>query len=63
MPIAFRVDGQRISIQDCEKMSDQELFRLLEENLPALADTVRTVNGANRETVMAFLRFVSNWTE
>jgi hypothetical protein len=41
-------------------MSDQELYRLLKENLPAVAETVRTVNDANRETVIAFLRFLSS---
>jgi len=47
-------------MQDCEKMSDQELYGFLKENLPAVAETVRTVNDANRETVIAFLRFLSN---
>jgi hypothetical protein len=60
MPSVFRVNGQTMSIQDCERMSDQELYRLLKENLPAVAETVRTVNEANRETVIAFLRFLSN---
>lgn len=63
MPSAFRVNGHTVSIQDCEKMSDQELYRLLKENLPAVAETVRTVNDANRETVIAFLRFLSSETE
>ena len=40
-------------------MSDRELWRLLEENLPAVAQTVRTVNDTNRETVIALLRFLS----
>jgi len=62
MPSVFRVNGHTVSIQDCEKMSDLELFRLLKENLPAVAETVRTVNDANRETVVAFLRFLSNET-
>ena len=30
----------------------------MKENLPAVAETVRTVNDANRETVIAFLRFL-----
>jgi hypothetical protein len=60
VPSVFHVNGQTMSIQDCERMSDQELYRLLKENLPAVAETVRTVNEANRETVIAFLRFLSN---
>jgi len=60
MSSVFRVNGQTMSIHDCEKMSDQELYRLLKENLPAVAETVRTVNDANRETVIAFLRFLSS---
>ncbi len=60
MPSVFRVNGQTMSLQDCERMSDQELYRLLKENLPAVAETVRTVNDGNRETVIAFLRFLSN---
>ena len=63
MPSVFRVNGHTVSVQDCEKMSDQELYRLLKENLPAVAETVRTVNDANRETVIAFLRFLSSETE
>jgi len=63
VPSVFRVNGHTVSVQDCEKMSDQELYRLLKENLPAVAETVRTVNDANRETVIAFLRFLSSETE
>ena len=37
MPSVFRVNGHTVSIQDCEKMSDQELYRLLKENLPAVS--------------------------
>ena len=62
MASVFRVNGHTISIQDCEKMSDQELYRLLKENLPAVAATVRGVTDSNRETVIAFLRFLSNET-
>jgi hypothetical protein len=40
-------------------MSDQELYHLLKENLPAVAETVRTVNDANRETLIAFLKFLA----
>jgi len=58
MPSVFRVNGQTMSIHDCEKMSDQELYRLLKENLPAVAETVRAVDDANRETVIAFLKFL-----
>lgn len=58
VPSVFRVNGHTVSIQDCEKMSDQEIYRLLKENLPAVAETVRVVNDANRETVIAFLKFL-----
>ena len=40
-------------------MSDQELYRLLKENLPAVAETVRTVNDANRESILALLKHFS----
>ena len=60
MPSVFRVKGKTVSLQDCERMSDQELYGLLKENLPAVAETVRSVNDANRETVIDFLRFLSD---
>jgi hypothetical protein len=60
MSSAFRVKGKTVSIEDCERMSDQELYGLLEEKLPAVADTVRSVNDTNRETVIDFLRFLSD---
>ncbi len=41
-------------------MSNQELYGLLKENLPAVAETVRAVSDTNREIVIAFLRFFSN---
>ena len=62
MPSVFRLNGHTMSIQDCEKMSDEELYRLLMENVPAVAETVRKVTDSNRETVIAFLRFLSNET-
>ncbi len=62
MPSVFRVNGHTVSIQDCEKMSDQELYRLLKENLPAVAQTVRAVNDVNRETIIAFLKFLMKET-
>ena len=58
MPSVFRINGHAVSIQDCEEMSDQELYRLLKENLPAVAQTVRAVNDVNRETIIAFLKFL-----
>jgi hypothetical protein len=54
----FRLDELTVSVQDCENMSDPELYRFLEENLPAVAETVHAVNDANRETVVAFLKFL-----
>jgi hypothetical protein len=40
-------------------MSHQELYRLLKENLPGLAETVREVNDVNREDILALLRYFS----
>ncbi|MGD0229832.1 MAG: hypothetical protein ABSC19_05655 [Syntrophorhabdales bacterium] len=40
-------------------MSDQELYLFLEENLPAVAETVGAVNGANRESILALLKYFS----
>ncbi len=60
MQSVFRSSGQTIVIKDCEKMSNEELCRFLEEKLPALAETVREVTDFNRETVMAFLKLLSD---
>ena len=37
MQSVFRSSGQTIVIKDCEKMSNEELCRFLEEKLPALS--------------------------
>lgn len=58
MPSVFRVSGQTMWTQDCEKMSNQEIYGFLKENLPAVAEAVHVVNDANRETVVAFLKFL-----
>ena len=47
MQSVFRSSGQTIVIKDCEKMSNEELCRFLEEKLPALAETVREVTDMN----------------
>jgi hypothetical protein len=44
---------------DYERMSDTELYALLEERVPAVAETVRKVRDSNREEVIAFLKFLS----
>ena len=56
----FRVKGQIFATEDCEKMSDEELYHFLRENLPAVAETVREVTDFNRETVIAFLKLLSD---
>jgi hypothetical protein len=45
-------------IMDYERMSNAELDALLKEKMPAVAETVGKVRDSNRETVIAFLRFV-----
>jgi hypothetical protein len=45
---------------DYEKMSDAELYSLLKERAPAVAETVREVKDSNRETLIAFLKFLSD---
>ena len=49
-------------IMDYENMSNAELYALLKEKMPAVAETVREVRDSNRETLIAFLRFCSNET-
>jgi hypothetical protein len=41
-------------------MSDQELYRFLQENLPALVDTAGTVDDMNRESILALLKYFSD---
>jgi len=45
---------------DYENMSDTELYVLLKDRAPAVAETVREVNDSNREKLIAFLRFLSD---
>ena len=62
MPPLFRTDGQILTMEDFDKMSDEELYRFLKENLPAVAQTVRAVNDVNRESIIAFLKFLMKET-
>ncbi len=39
-------------------MSNEELYRFVKKELPAVAATVGKINESNRETVIAFLRFL-----
>jgi hypothetical protein len=48
-----------VTVDECVTMSDQELYLFLEENLPAVAETVGAVNGANRESILALLKYFS----
>ena len=54
----FGADGQTTTMKDCEKMSNEELYRFVKMELPAVAATVREINESNRETVIAFLKFL-----
>ena len=51
-------EGQ--AAMEYERMSDTELYALLEERVPAVAETVRKVRDSNREEVIAFLKFLSD---
>ncbi len=51
-------EGQ--AAMDYERMSDTELYALLEQRVPAVAETVRKVRDSNREEVIAFLKFLSD---
>ena len=52
-------DNERIAtMKHCEKMSNEELYRFVKKELPAVAATVGKINESNRETVIAFLRFL-----
>lgn len=55
---AFGANGQIATVKDCEKMSNEELYRFVKKELPAVAATVGKINESNRETVIAFLRFL-----
>lgn len=46
---------------DYEKMSNAELYALLKAKIPAVATTVGKVRDSNRETIIAFLRFVQTY--
>ena len=43
---------------DYEKLSDTELYTVLKERAPAVAETVKGVKDSNREKLIAFLRFL-----
>lgn len=47
---------------DYEDMTNEELYFLLKEKAPAVAETARDVNDSNRETVIAFLILLSDKT-
>ena len=47
-----------LTIMDYDRMSNAELYALLKEKMPAVAETVGKVRDSNRETIIAFLRFV-----
>jgi len=44
---------------DFDNLSNEELCRLLKERTPAVFDTVGRVTDSNRETVIAFMKFIS----
>ena len=50
-------------IMDYERMSNAELYALLKEKMPAVAETVGKVRDSNRETIIAFLRFVQTYQD
>ena len=52
-----------LMIMDYERMSNAELDALLKEKMPAVAETVGKVRDSNRETVIAFLRFVQTYQD
>jgi hypothetical protein len=52
----------RESVMDYEDMTNEELYLLLKEKAPAVAETARDVNDSNRETVIAFLILLSDGT-
>ena len=50
----------RMVVMDYENMSDEELYSLLKERMPAVAETAGEVGDSNRETVVAFLKLLSD---
>jgi hypothetical protein len=44
---------------DFDNLSNEELCRLLKERVPAVLDTLGKVTDFNRETVIAFMKFIS----
>ncbi len=44
---------------DFDNLSNEELCLLLKERIPAVFETVGKVTDSNRETVVAFLKFIS----
>jgi hypothetical protein len=49
-------------VMDYEGMTNEELYFLLKEKAPAVAETAKGVNDSNRETVIAFLTLLSDGT-
>lgn len=47
---------------DYDELSNDELYLLLKERYPAAAETVEEVTDSNRETVIAFMRVLSDET-
>ncbi len=43
---------------DYENMSDEELYSLLKERMPAVAEIGGEVGDSNRQTVVAFLKLL-----
>jgi len=55
---AVKASNKGLMIMDYERMSNAELHALLKEKMPAVAETVGKVRDSNRETIIAFIRFV-----
>ncbi|OPY59628.1 MAG: hypothetical protein A4E57_04684 [Syntrophorhabdaceae bacterium PtaU1.Bin034] len=55
---AFGANEQTATMKGCEKMSNEELYRFVKKELPSVAATVGKIDESNRETVIAFLRFL-----
>jgi hypothetical protein len=49
-------------VMDYEDMTNEELYFLLKEKAPAVAETAKDVSDSNRETVIAFLILLSDGT-
>jgi hypothetical protein len=45
-----------------DSISNDELYLLLKERYPAAAEAVEEVSDSNRETVIAFIKFLSEET-